>query len=87
MTQNGDPIENAVAERVNSILKTELLEKVFVSFEKVQYAEAIACSTYNHLQPHNSIDNLKPVEAHLKSDLLTKSCENYYYKKGGDFAI
>ncbi len=27
MTQNGDPLENAIAERVNGILKTELLEE------------------------------------------------------------
>lgn len=29
MTENGDPLENAIAERVNGILKGELLEEVF----------------------------------------------------------
>ena len=27
MTENGDPLENAIAERVNGILKDELLQR------------------------------------------------------------
>ena len=78
MTQNGDPRENAVAERVNGILKTELLEEVFADFETAQHCVAVACSTYNHLRPHGSIANLKPVEAHLKTGNLKKTWKNYY---------
>jgi len=87
MTQHGAPRENAVAERVNGILKIELLEEVFADFDKAQHAVAVACSTYNHLRPHNSIDNLKPVEAHLKSGELKKRWKNYYHKKEADFAV
>jgi putative transposase len=65
MTENGDPLENALAERVNGILKQELLEEVFSDFETAQREVAIACSNYNHLRPHGSIDNLKPAQAHL----------------------
>ena len=32
MTENGDPLENAIAERVNGILKQELLEEIFSDF-------------------------------------------------------
>jgi transposase InsO family protein len=32
MTEKRDPLENAIAERVNGILKEELLEEVFPSF-------------------------------------------------------
>ncbi|MCY7411355.1 MAG: IS3 family transposase [Chitinophagales bacterium] len=78
MTQNGDPCENAVAERVNGILKTELLEEVFVDFITAQHAVAVACSTYNYLRPHGSIANLKPVEAHLKTGELNRTWKNYY---------
>lgn len=81
MTENGDPRENAVAERVNGILKTELLEAEFANFEIAQNAVAVACSTYNHLRPHNSIDNLKPVEAHQKSGELKKRWKNYWKLK------
>ena len=81
MTENGDPLENAIAERVNGILKGELLEEVFASFETAQREVAIACSTYNHLRPHGSIDNLKPAEAHLKTGELKKRWKNYWQIK------
>lgn len=78
MTENGDPLENAIAERVNGILKQELLEEVFPNFEAAQKEVAIACSTYNHLRPHGSINNLKPAEAHQQSGELKKRWKNYY---------
>jgi len=79
MTEKGDPLENAIAERMNGILKQELLEEVFPSFETAQREVAIACSTYNYLRPHGSIDNLKPAEAHTKSGLLRKTWKNYWH--------
>jgi transposase InsO family protein len=78
MTQNSDPRENAVAERVNGILKTELLEEVFADFDTAQQAVALACSTYNYLRPHGSIANFKPAEAHQKTGILSKTWKNYY---------
>jgi transposase InsO family protein len=81
MTENGDPLENPLAERVNGILKSELLEEVFVDFKIAQQAIAVACSTYNHLRPHGSIDNLKPVEAHQRTGELYKRWKNYYQIK------
>jgi transposase InsO family protein len=81
MTQNGDPLENAIAERVNGILKQELLEEVFPDYELAQKSIAIACSTYNHLRPHGSIDNLKPAEAHQKNGELKKRWKNYWQIK------
>ena len=81
MTENGDPLENAIAERVNGILKQELLEEVFPDYKMAQKAIAIACSTYNHLRPHGSINNLKPAEAHQKSGELKKRWKNYWQLK------
>jgi putative transposase len=81
MTENGDPLENAIAERVNGILKQELLEEVFPNFETAQCEVAIACSTYNHLRPHGSIDNLKPAQAHQQSGELKKKWKNYWQIK------
>jgi putative transposase len=78
MTENGDPLENAIAERVNGILKQELLEEQFSDFITAQKEVAIACSTYNHLRPHGSIDNLKPAEAHQQTGLIKKRWKNYY---------
>lgn len=88
MTENGDPLENAIAERVNGILKQELLEEVFQSFDEAQKAIAVACSTYNHLRPHGSINNLKPVEAHEQSGYIKKLWKNYWQiKKEGEVAM
>ena len=78
MTEHGDPLENALAERVNGILKAELLEEVYSSFEIAQTGVATACSTYNHLRPHGSINNLKPVEAHQMEGEIKKRWKNYY---------
>jgi transposase InsO family protein len=78
MTENGDPLENAIAERVNGILKQEFLEEEFPDFNTAGRAVATACSTYNHLRPHGSIDNLKPAEAHQMTGILSKRWKNYY---------
>jgi putative transposase len=78
MTENGDPLENALAERVNGILKTELLEEIFADYSTAQKEVAIAISTYNHLRPHGSIDNLKPAEAHQLSGKIEKRWKNYW---------
>ena len=80
MTEKGDPLENAIAERVNGILKTELLEKEYPNFTTAQQAIAVAISTYNYLRPHNSINNLKPVDAHTMSGEIPKRWTNYYQK-------
>jgi Transposase and inactivated derivatives len=79
MTENADPLENAIAERVNGILKTERLNERFHSFAEAQEAIAIAISTYNHLRPHNSIGNLTPFEAHslYRSMLPKRLWKNY----------
>lgn len=83
MTEKGDPLENALAERVNGILKQELLEEEFVDFESAQREVAVACSTYNHLRPHGSIDNLKPAQAHQLSGIIKKRWTNYWQKNKG----
>ena len=83
MTEKGDPLENALAERVNGILKQELLEEVFCDFETAQREVAVACSTYNHLRPHGSIDNLKPAQAHQLSGTIKKRWTNYWQKNKG----
>jgi len=87
MTENGDPLENAIAERLNGILKQELLEEEYNDFEAAQKAVAIACSTYNYLRPHGSINNLKPTEAHQQTGPLKRTWKNYYTKKGSEVCI
>lgn len=81
MTQSGDPLENSLAERVNGILKNELLEQQYANFKQTQQGVATAISLYNHIRPHSSIDMLTPVEAHLREGELKRRWKNYYSKR------
>jgi len=73
MTEKGDPYENAIAERVNGILKSEfLLHKTFASIADAQEAVNHAVEKYNHIRPHDSCDKLTPVQAHDHNGFLRK---------------
>lgn len=64
MTERGDPYENAIAERVNGILKHEFgLDDDFSNFDQASQAVEIAIETYNNLRPHASCDYMTPEEA------------------------
>jgi putative transposase len=78
MTEKGDPLENAIAERVNGILKDELLERRFQSFTEARMKIDEAVSTYNNLRPHLSIDLLTPAEAHARTGELKRLWKNYF---------
>ncbi len=61
MGEAGNPYENAIAERVNGILKTEFyLSETFNSFQEAQKAVKQAIKLYNTLRPHMSIGYLTP---------------------------
>ena len=81
MTEKGDPLENAIAERVNGILKEELLEQKFIDFKTAQQCVAKAIIIYNALRPHSSCDMLTPQIAHLQTGKLKRHWKNYYKKK------
>lgn len=78
MTQNGDPYENALAERVNGIIKGEFnLYSSAIGFEQTGLLVQTAIHTYNELRPHASCDYLTPQQAHLQSGMLTKRWKHY----------
>lgn len=71
MTEKGDPYENAIAERVNGILKCEFeLDRDFDSLEAAKVVVEGAIDIYNHQRPHSSCNYLTPAAAHLKQGLL-----------------
>jgi transposase InsO family protein len=80
MTENGDPLENAIAERVNGILKEELLRDKYDSFVAAQKDIAKAVTIYNSLRPHLSCDMLTPDVAHQKTGELVRKWKDYYKK-------
>lgn len=71
MTNNGDPYENAIAERINGILKDEFnLDKTFSDFKEAELSVKTAIERYNTLRPHLSCDMLTPEQAHQKEGEL-----------------
>jgi transposase InsO family protein len=53
MTENSDPYENAVAERVNGILKDEfMLDINFESYFRMKKQVQQSINAYNHLRLH-----------------------------------
>ena len=84
MTENGDPLENAIAERINGIIKNEYLYDYQVNSVK-EACELLkeVVELYNTDRPHMSIGNLTPNQIHhslnpIKTEKLWK---NYYQKK------
>lgn len=81
MTENGDPYENALAERVNGIIKTEFnLHSSQSGFEQTCARVSKSIRAYNELRPHASCDYLTPLQAHLQSAELPKRWKNYNRK-------
>ena len=78
MTECGDPKDNAVAERVNGIIKNELLMGTsFFSIEEVRKALKVAIDFYNNERPHMSLDWKTPAEAALCTGELEKKWKSY----------
>ena len=80
MTQSGDPLENAIAERSNGILKVEWLYKMTISSrsECKDVLERII-PFYNTERPHMSIGWQTPEQAHTQYGEQRRVWKNYYY--------
>jgi transposase InsO family protein len=85
MTESGDPRENAVAERVNGILKEEWLNNMtFKTMEEVLLELNKVIKIYNHNRPHSSLDMQTPDQAHTLTVLLKRRWKNYYKRQSND---
>lgn len=81
MTENGDPLENAIAERMNGILKEEYLKHD--KPENKQQAKKVldrAIELYNEHRPHFSIGLLTPQIVHSSFIETEKLWKNYFIK-------
>jgi putative transposase len=81
MTQSGDPRENAIAERMNGILKSELLQQSYTTITEARKAIDKAVQVYNNTRLHCSVDMLTPSEAHYKNGELKRHWKTYYKTK------
>ena len=80
MTQSGDPLENAIAERVNGILKTELISRSYEDIDKASTSIARAITIYNYRRRHSSINYQVPNDVHNQKGPQIKRWKNYYSK-------
>lgn len=82
MSEHPDPRENAIAERVNGIIKNEMLEgQSFTDIEEARREIGHAVAVYNNKRPHLSCNMLTPDQAHGKLGKLRKHWKNYYKKR------
>ena len=81
MTENGDPLENAIAERINGIIKEEYLNDYTVdSIEEAKELLPAVVKLYNNERPHQSIGFLTPNQVHANNIKTEKLWKNYYQK-------
>jgi transposase InsO family protein len=87
MTESGDPLENAIAERVNGIVKEEYLDNYEI--DAVSQAKELLKATvnlYNKERPHMTLGNFTPEEIHRsEKELKPKRLWKNYYKKETTF--
>lgn len=70
MTQTGSPYDNAIAERVNGILKQEFgLDYTLKTINQAQSLTDQAIALYNGLRPHMSNHFLTPDQMHAQDKL------------------
>jgi putative transposase len=90
MTDNGDPLENAIAERMNGILKTELISSYYNTIDEASVHIARCITIYNYRRRHSSLNWQIPAEVHTQKGPQIRRWKNYYQpqkKQGGNYAI
>ncbi|MDX6747361.1 IS3 family transposase [Polaribacter sp. PL03] len=74
MTEQYDPYESAIAERINRTLKYEYgLKQTIKNTDLAQKMNKQAVYIYNNLRTHFSLDLRKPAEVHLNPNIIYKS--------------
>jgi putative transposase len=79
MTQTGSPYDNAIAERVNGILKIEFdLYRTFSSHDQATQAVDRAIFKYNNLRLHASCNYQTPENVHAKKKIDKEASKTGY---------
>lgn len=74
MTNNGDPYENAVAERINGILKQEfIIDTYHADLYIMRKIVKEAVDIYNSQRPHYSNYMLTPAQMHNQCDIQMRT--------------
>jgi transposase InsO family protein/predicted DNA-binding protein YlxM (UPF0122 family) len=80
MAAKANPYQNAIAERLNGILKEMGLNMTFENFEQAQAQISHTIDIYNNKRLHQSIGYLTPAQAHIKEGQLAKAWKSNYKK-------
>ena len=73
MTEKYDPYENAIAERINGILKQEFnIVRSIKNFDIKEKLIEDAINIYNNMRPHLSNNMLTPMQMHAQNKLKRK---------------
>ena len=91
MTQTGDPLENAVAERIHKTIKEEFTNDRQINFCNIDEAKTEIkkfIEFYNRQRPHRSVQWLTPNQAHQGTGALRRVWKTYRRKtlQWGDLA-
>ena len=79
MTESGDPRENAVAERINGILKNEWLNDSSIpTMAATSRFMSKIVGLYNNERPHQSISYMTPQVVHTTGIKTERKWKNYY---------
>ncbi len=83
MTEKGDPLENAIAERLNGIIKGEyLIDYQINNLEEAKTLLESVVGLYNEDRPHSSVGNMVPSQVHNGSlDREVRRLWKNYYRK------
>lgn len=78
MTQSGSPYDNALAERVNGIIKNEFYPKrVYQNHKEAEKALSRIINIYNSKRPHSNVNYLTPDQAHNEMGILKMQWKHY----------
>ena len=81
MTENGDPYENAIAERVNGILKDEFgLSDKLENLRQAKKLTRQSIEIYNTLRPHLTCSMLTPNQMHQQDIMKLVSYKKKKFK-------
>ncbi len=82
MTENGDPLENPLAERVNGIIKEEYLKRYqYNTIKQIEEKLSEVVGFYNKERPHMSCSMFTADSVHENNLVVQKQWKTYYKSK------
>ena len=82
MTENGDPLENPIAERINGIIKDEYLRQYhYNNIKELEEKLSLVIPLYNNERPHSSCSMFTPAKVYKQNLPIERKWKTYYRSK------